>query len=562
MSLSRPEKNVLAEKTETTETGLDFASLRTREDVAALLKVSDQGLRHLLYGIKPATLYRTFEIPKKSGGIRRIVAPVPRLKTLQRRLLKILEDVYPPKTSAHGFVKSRGICTNANIHLRRKNVLNLDLKDFFPSINFGRVRGVFLASPYNCPREVATVLARICCFNNELPQGAPTSPIVSNMICARLDSHLAKLAATHHCRYSRYADDITFSTNQRQFPRAIAELITEGETTTMQLGLALTRTIEKNGFQINNDKVRLRTTFERQEVTGLTVNKKLNVERRFIREVRAMLHNWREKGIAVCQKKFAAKHRRLHPHRTQISLFKEAVKGKIEFIGQVRGKTDALYLKYLKELKALAPELLSNTTLRNLVALDDQAAYILDQLWVVDATKADDSDARQGTAFYLEEYGLVTCAHVLFDDPTCLVEVYRRDETERQPAGIKLHNTILDLAVLSLKSVPETRFTASTRQIKIGDKIWLAGFPSWGRGHSGIVEPGLVTGSFNDVDGSPRLLINANIASGNSGGPVFDESWNVVGVAAKGVNKDDKQEVHEVIPISSLKIIKTNYSRL
>lgn len=212
-----------------------------------------------------------------------------------------------------------------------------------------------------------------------------------------------------------------------------------------------------------------------------------------------------------------------------------------------------MYLKYLKELKGLAPELLSNSTLRNLVALDDQAAHILDQLWVVDATKADDSDAQQGTAFYLEEYGLITCAHVLFDDSTCLIEVYRRDESERQPAGIKLHNTILDLAVLSLRNVPEARFTTSARQVKIGDKIWLAGFPNWGPGHSGIVEPGLVTGSFNDVDGNPRLLINANITSGNSGGPVFDENWNVVGVAAKGINKDDKQEVHVVIPISSLK---------
>jgi RNA-directed DNA polymerase len=161
-----------------------FKTLKTREDVANLLDVSDKGLRHLLYDAAFRTsLYYTFEIPKKSGGIRKITSPIARLKTLQRRLLKVLTAVYTPKNSAHGFVKARSICTNAKIHVRRRHILNIDLEDFFPSINFGRVRGIFLAEPYNCTRDVATVLAQICCYKNELPQGAPTSPIVSNMIC-------------------------------------------------------------------------------------------------------------------------------------------------------------------------------------------------------------------------------------------------------------------------------------------------------------------------------------------------------------------------------------------
>src|SRR5699024_2066569 len=138
------------------------------------------------------------------------------------------------------------------IHVRSRFILNIDLKDFFPSINFGRVRGVFLAKPYNCTKEVATVLAQICCYNNQLPQGSPASPIVSNMICARLDSHLYKLAKKNHCYYSRYADDITISTNKRDFPKEIARLVRTEKKNICNLGNSLLNTINNNGFEINN----------------------------------------------------------------------------------------------------------------------------------------------------------------------------------------------------------------------------------------------------------------------------------------------------------------------
>ncbi len=171
------------------------AALTTRRDVASMLGITDHALRYQLYAKnRPTGRFTRFEIRKKSGGTRPIIAPVGWLKTMQVRLHRILQCIYEPKPMVHGFTRERCIVTNATPHLERKWVLNIDIENFFPTINFGRVRGMFMAAPYSLPEEVSTVLAGICCFENQLPQGAPTSPIVANMLCARLDAHLSRLA--------------------------------------------------------------------------------------------------------------------------------------------------------------------------------------------------------------------------------------------------------------------------------------------------------------------------------------------------------------------------------
>src|SRR6185369_10632636 len=150
-----------------------FHALSSRHDVAALLGVSDQALRYNLYasGVKESKYIR-FNIRKKSGGVRPIIAPDGFLKTIQIRLHRLLQGVYEPKESVHGFTLNKCIVTNADLHDQRRWVLNVDIADFFPSINFGRVRGMLMASPYNLPESVATVLANIACIDNQLPQGA------------------------------------------------------------------------------------------------------------------------------------------------------------------------------------------------------------------------------------------------------------------------------------------------------------------------------------------------------------------------------------------------------
>ena len=349
-----------------------FFALRTRQDVAELLEIDDSRLVYHLYIVQPSERYTTFDIPKKSGGVRGISAPATALKIIQRKLNQVLQHVYEPKAPVHGFVYGKSIVTNAEMHRGRGYVFNVDLKDFFPSINFGRVRGMFMAVPYQLPPPVATVLAQICCFNNELPQGAPTSPIVSNMICAKMDSQLRRLAQRHRCVYTRYADDITFSTSAR-FPDALAETTSAGQ---VEVGGKLHRIIEENGFEINRDKVRLRTKYRRQEVTGLTVNEFPNVRRKYIRQIRAMLHAWEKFGLEDAEAKFLKHYDRKHraPQKGPPS-FRHVVKGKIEFLGMVRGKDDHAYLRFRDQLRKLAPELVKSSLVT--VEADDSTTKAL-----------------------------------------------------------------------------------------------------------------------------------------------------------------------------------------
>src|SRR5262249_12781804 len=150
--------------------------------------------------------------------------------------------------------------------------------------------GVLKARPYEIGERAATAIAQLCCHKDRLPQGAPTSPIVSNMVCAKLDGELRRLAEAHRCTYTRYADDITVSTSKKQFPSELATPLGEGTKATV--GSALRRVVEGNGFEVNLEKVRLQSGFHRQQVTGLVVNRRPNVRRVFISQIRAMLHAW------------------------------------------------------------------------------------------------------------------------------------------------------------------------------------------------------------------------------------------------------------------------------
>ena len=332
-----------------------FRGLRDPRDVADLLEIPYRNLSHWTYGTTESNKYSTFHIPKKNGGLRKISAPNKNIKILQQKLNTALQTVYQPKSSVQGFVPGRSVKTNALQHMQRPWVLNLDLDDFFPTIHFGRVRGMFMAKPYDLPESVATVLANLCCHEQRLPQGAPTSPIVSNMICAKMDSQLQALA--HDCGswYTRYADDMTFSTRRRRFPSDLASMNGIGQ---VQIGNRLREVIEQNGFSINSNKVWLRGQHQRQEVTGVTVNDKLNVPKRFSSQIRAMLHAWDKYGLPDAQKtwekEFAPQHRRPDSNTPH---FERVLKGKIEYIGMIRGQDCYAYLKFMDKLWELDPNL-------------------------------------------------------------------------------------------------------------------------------------------------------------------------------------------------------------
>lgn len=278
--------------------------ITTRQELAALLNVKAHFLTNVLYRNGVNTQYSQFQIPKKDGSFRLISSPSSRLKDIQRRLAELLyecqgnvhiERKINPVLS-HGFEKNKTIITNATRHRNKKILLNIDLEDFFHSINFGRVRGFFIANnDFKLSPLIATTIAQIACFNNTLPQGSPCSPIISNLICTILDIRLSKFAKKYGCQYSRYADDITFSTNKEEFPK---ELVIDNGAVTV--GAMLLKEIERAGFNINDRKTRLLYSTSRQEVTGLTVNKKVNVDNKYYKKVRAMAHTlYKDQSFAI-----------------------------------------------------------------------------------------------------------------------------------------------------------------------------------------------------------------------------------------------------------------------
>jgi RNA-directed DNA polymerase len=354
-----------------------FYSLESPRDIAKLLQIDFGRLVYHLHKTDPKARYKTFAIPKKSGGSRTISSPATALKIIQSKTNQVLQEVYPRKDQIHGFLRGKSILSNATVHTRKRLVLNIDLENFFPSINLGRVRGMLMAVPYNRPPSVATVLANICCFDNQLPQGAPTSPIISNMICAKMDSQLLRLAKKAECSFTRYADDLTFSISKESFPSNIATVLTDSEGKSLSLGDELVGVIDENGFKINNKKVRLQRSDGRQVVTGLVTNQFPNVKREFNRQIRAMLHAWRKFGLVPAEKEFHERYYDKHrnPNRSTPS-FKKVLQGKIEFFGSIRGKSNPGYIKFRQQLRQLAPELVKGIDLQPEVISDRKNSYV------------------------------------------------------------------------------------------------------------------------------------------------------------------------------------------
>jgi 5S rRNA maturation endonuclease (ribonuclease M5) len=270
----------------------------SRHDVALMLGFKPQALAYILYKKTPDSKYQHFEIPKRSGGMRKISAPCAELMTLQKRLSDLLQDCIVEinksrnieSALSHGFRRKHSIITNAKKHRKRRYVFNLDLENFFGTINFGRVRGFFISNRHFLLKpDVATILAQIACYDNALPQGSPCSPVISNLIAHPLDIRLANLAKKTGCTYSRYADDLTFSTNKPIFPPEIAVKINH-ELNQWEVGKSLGKVIKKADFSINASKTRMQYYISRQDVTGLVVNTKISVRSEYWRTARAMAH--------------------------------------------------------------------------------------------------------------------------------------------------------------------------------------------------------------------------------------------------------------------------------
>jgi len=399
--------------------------------------------------------------------------------------------------------------------------------------------------PYNLPPKVATILAQICCFNNELPQGAPTSPVISNMICAKLDGELIRLAKKNKCSYSRYADDITFSTKLKKFPYQLAIVKHKQDEKIIKIGKNLEEIITENGFKINNKKVYLFDSSYSQKVTGITVNKSPNLPRKFIRQVRAMLYSWGKHGLQNAEDEYLEKYnkKQRNPERPDPS-FKKVVEGKINYIRMVKGSKDIVFKKLANKYYNLIGKPFPKFSI-------NEIEEISAALWVLLEC---DEPYRQGSAFMLHDIGLVTCQHVLGPK---MVACRHDNINKKYEVEIISKNEDIDLAILNIKGVNNLPSLSPCEESnhKHRDKVTLAGFPNYRIGDTPYISDGNISG-FRPVSGINWILINSPIVQGNSGGPVLNSENKVIGIAATGTDRIEnasKTEHHGVIPISALK---------
>ena len=415
-----------------------FEKMQSREDLLHVLNKA----KPLVYGDKAVPFelkqltwyanpkpgkkrYAEFKIKKKSGAERCIHAPVKGLKSLQKTLSFVLECVYEPHNAAMGFVRDRSIVDNAKLHVGSKYVYNIDLKDFFPSIDQARVWKCFQLKPFNLNKasslepqymkwvdfkkehlkteepvrvyisngkffintpngtiflandfgtdkydiinkekliltnkipsqsrlDLANIIASLCCTQmeverktetgewekvkrNVLPQGAPTSPVITNIICQKLDHRLSGVAKRFGLKYSRYADDITFSSMHNVY-QADSDFLKE-----------LHRIIAEQNFHIKESKTRLQKDGYRKEVTGLLVNEKVNVQQRYIKQLRMWLYYWERYGYERASGFFLQQYIADKGHvKNGKPDMANVISGKLDYLKMVKGADNELYLK-------------------------------------------------------------------------------------------------------------------------------------------------------------------------------------------------------------------------
>ena len=306
--------------------------------------------KQLLYFSTPKAgkRYKTFKIRKKNGGLREINAPVHHLDKILYILNIIFKSLYTPNNAVMGFTEGKSIADNAARHTGQHYVFNIDLKDFFTSIPQARVWGRIQCAPFNFSREVANVVAGLCCATNSetgknvLPQGAPTSPLLTNAICDRLDRQLTALSKKYGLHYSRYADDITFSSMHNVYQED------------SDFRKELKTIIEGQNFCINDKKTRLLRTGQRQEVTGLTVNSKVNVTRKYVRDIRYILHLWESKGYTFAYSKFYKFYKTEKGYiKKGEPVMENVIGGKLNYLRMIKGAGNECYQKLLQRYDKL-----------------------------------------------------------------------------------------------------------------------------------------------------------------------------------------------------------------
>ena len=380
--------------------------------------------------------------------------------------------------------------------------------------------------------RVAAIIATLCCHKNHLPQGAPTSPVLSNMICFRLDKELLAVAKGARCIYTRYADDITFSSHQPMTALFEGPVPPSGHFPPDLLAPALRNAINANGFSINPDKAHYADRHSRRMVTGLKVNEFLNVDRRYIRNIRAALYSVEKLGGAVAQQQFESH----HAGRSDLGAH---LHGKITWLRHIRGQSDPVF-------RAIAVRFNTSFPDRKIKVTPTKDEIRDRAVWIVDYCEGEGEKLKilQGTCFFLKDLGLVTAAHCVEveKEEEEEVDIYHHSKPKNKfKATVLKRDEARDLAILKT-AIPETEYfelERSTEAAAVGDELMAVGFPSYAFGDRLNVRDGKVT-SLPTRHGLKLIEVTQKLSAGMSGGPVIRGDNTVIGVVHKGGRKEER----------------------
>lgn len=291
--------------------------------------------------------YNIFYIRKKrKGRYRMISSPVPRLKIILRGLNELLYQYFSPASYVTGFVRNASIIDNGRIHVGQRYIYTIDLDNFFESVKVDVIVSYLCKPPYNFSIDVANTIAYISCVKNIknnticLSQGSPLSPILSNIVCVDLDKKLNGLASFYRAQYSRYADDITFSSYNNIYSR------------TDEFARKVKIIIEESNFKINYNKIHISGPQSRHYITGIVANAKVNVPREYTDSIRNLLYIWKQYGVNDAYERFDEWYKKRNKGKST-PFIGDFLRGQIEYTGTVRGKNDLLYKRFKNDLDIL-----------------------------------------------------------------------------------------------------------------------------------------------------------------------------------------------------------------
>lgn len=457
-------------------------------------------------------MYTSFNIHKKSGKARPIDAPNSRLKILQKSIAESLGKCYVPRDVVHGFVTGRSVRSNAETHLQRRHIVNVDLKSFFATITEGRVVGLLIS--IGIDKETSEIIARLCCKGGVLPQGSPASPILSNMVCFRMDKALLRFAKSRRLLYTRYADDITLSSFQGRSTLFDVSIPPAGRLATESLATDLLSVIRSNGFEINQEKIHYADRTSRRSVTGIKVNEGLNVDRCLIRNIRSALYKIEKLGVVAAQADLIA--RLGKPVSLQAHL-----QGKISWVGFVKGQGDPIFRSLSLRYNRSFP--------MHLIKVKPTATEMRERaIWVVE------TDDSQGTAFFLEGFGLVTAYHCISVGRK--IEIFHPSRPTNKFTVTVAHSCERrDLAILthSLSTTEYFEIKGLVNAYPVGAASAAAGYPSYGFGDQLSVRSGTIS-SYTVKSGIRLIEVTQKLSQGMSGGPLLNDVGHAIGIIHKG----------------------------